>query len=394
MTIADIADRIATSEDIAHRDIANALAVLKRVEAGDFEQRIIGIESDGDLRDLLLTVNDVIDRCDAYVRESAACLEYVSNNKYYRKIIETGMQGSFLYASRAVNQALDAMQEKVNGLNSVTTRFEETVGSVVQTVASAATELNSSSETLSQISSGTTQRAASVAAAAEEASTNVQTVAAASEELTSSINEISQQVQNASRLAAEAANVSNSLQDRTGELSTAAEQIAGVIGLISDIASQTNLLALNATIEAARAGEAGKGFAVVASEVKNLAQQTAKATDEIVSYVGNIQTATDVTVTGIKEIANKVGEIDQANASVSSAVEEQSAATSEIARNIEQASAGTGEVTSHIADVSEAAQEADGAAADVNEAARELSQQSEALRRVVDDYLDAVRQVI
>ncbi|MBT5894625.1 MAG: methyl-accepting chemotaxis protein, partial [Rhodospirillaceae bacterium] len=233
-----------------------------------------------------------------------------------------------------------------------------------------------------------------VAAAAEQAAVNVQTVASASEELTASINEISQQVSGASHMAMDASGIAEKVAEQVTELKVAGDQIENVVGLITDIASQTNLLALNATIEAARAGEAGKGFAVVANEVKNLASQTAKATDEIRGYVASIQTATENTVSGISEVATKVDEIEQANSAVSAAVEEQSAATGEIARNIEEASAGTTEVTTNIVGVNTASQETGAAATQLNGAAMELSSQSETLRTVVSDFLGSVRKVV
>lgn len=380
--------------DVQAQNIVAALDVMKRVAAGDFEARLTNITAEGDLGELLNTVNDLVDRCDAYIRESAACMDYVSKNQYFRKIIETSMQGSFLNASKTVNAALAAMQQKVIDFTQVADNFEQTVGEVVETVSSAATELTSSSETLRQLASDTSEKSTTVAAAAEEASTNVQTVAAASEELTGSISEISQQVVNATTIATNATKISQNVGEQVEQLKEAADQISSVVGLINDIASQTNLLALNATIEAARAGEAGKGFAVVAAEVKNLAQQTAKATEDIGGFVSNIQGATEVTVSGIQEISSKVMEISEANSSISAAVEEQSAATNEIARNIEQASAGTGEVTSNIAEVSAASQETGDSATEVNSAATELSKQSESLRTVVDDFLVAVRKVI
>jgi len=231
--------------DVQAQNIAAALDVMKRVAAGDFEARLTGITAEGDLGEMLNTVNDLVDRCDAYIRESAACMDYVSKNQYFRKIIETSMQGSFLNASKTVNAALGAMQQKVIDFTQVADNFEQTVGEVVETVSSAATELTSSSETLRQLASDTSEKSSAVAAAAEEASTNVQTVAAASEELTGSINEISQQVVNATKIANEATEISNNVGQQVEQLKAAADQISSVVGLINDIASQTNLLARN-----------------------------------------------------------------------------------------------------------------------------------------------------
>ena len=373
--------------------IRAALPIVKAMAAGNFDERLTEISGNDDVAELLHAVNDLVDRCDAYVRESAACMASVSENKYYRKIIETSMQGDFLNASRTVNGALESMEHKVTAFSSVTKSFEGTVATVVDTVASAATELTSSSETMQGIANDTSVRSASVAAAAEEAAVNVQTVASASEELSSSISEISSQVSNASRIANEAADRASDVVERIALLESATGNIVNALAIIRDISEQTNLLALNATIEAARAGEAGKGFAVVANEVKALANQTSEATGEISGYVDSIRNATESTVASIRDIANQVQTINDANSAVSAAVEEQSAATQEIARNIEQASDGTAEVTSNIAEVTRGAQETGASATEVNSAAGELSVQSEKLRMIVDEFLESARSV-
>ena len=269
--------------------------------------------------------------------------------------------------------------------------FESNVKTVVESVASASTEMEMSARSLSFTAEQTSGQSTAVAAASEEASTNVQTVAAAAEQLAQSVEEVGRQVQQSSNIARNAVEEAQRTNEEVEGLATAAEKIGEVVGLINDIASQTNLLALNATIEAARAGEAGKGFAVVATEVKSLADQTATATDEISSQIGAIQSATEHAVNAIKGISGTINELSEISAAIASAVEEQSAATREIAQSVEQAAAGTADVSQNIAGVTNGAQQTGEAASQVLEAASELSKQAEALRTQVDGFLVEVR---
>ncbi|MBE0531240.1 MAG: cache domain-containing protein [Rhodospirillales bacterium] len=282
-------------------------------------------------------------------------------------------------------------EEKRQAMLKLADAFENSVGHVVNQVSSAATEMQSSSEAMGATAEETTRQAAAVAAASEQASANVQTVASASEELASSISEISRQVTQASQIASAAVTEAERANVKVQGLAQAANKIGEVVALITDIAEQTNLLALNATIEAARAGDAGKGFAVVASEVKNLANQTAKATDEIGAQITGIQSATREAVAAIEEITKTISKINEVNSGVASAVEEQGAATQEIARNVEQAAAGTQEVSNNISGVSSAANDTGAAAIQIQSTAADLSRQSETLRAEVDKFLANVR---
>src|SRR3954453_2473527 len=269
--------------------------------------------------------------------------------------------------------------------------FEAHVEAVVEHVASAATEMTATASSMSAVAEQATRQSSAAAAAADEASGNVQTVASAAEELSASITEIGRQVSMASETAREAVVKAERTNQIVAGLSEAAEKIGQVVSLINDIASQTNLLALNATIEAARAGEAGKGFAIVASEVKNLANQTAKATEEIASQISSVQGATGQAVTAIQDITATISAVSDSSAAIASAVEQQRAATGEIARNVEQAARGTQEVSSNISGVSEAAHEASPIAHQVLEEARQLSKQSESLNHEVGTFMARVR---
>ena len=293
-------------------------------------------------------------------------------------------------AAKAEQDRIAAEQRK-RDMYRLADDFEGAVGEIIQTVSSAATEMEASANSLTTTAERTQELSTVVAAAAEEASANVQSVASASEELTSSVNEISRQVQASARIATEAVDQSRKTNDRVTELSKAASLIGDVVELINTIAGQTNLLALNATIEAARAGEAGRGFAVVASEVKALAEQTAKATGEIGKQIAGMQTATVESVGAIKEIGETIGRMSEISSTIASAVEEQGAATQEISRNVQQAALGTTQVSSNIADVQRGASETGSASTQVLSAAQSLSVESTRLKTEVQNFLATVR---
>ena len=284
-----------------------------------------------------------------------------------------------------------AEAERRAAMLALAAKFEASVGGIVEGVASAATEMQSTAQAMAATSQETTRQSHTVAAASEEATTNVQTVASATEELSASIREISQQVNQSSRMIKEAVRQANLSNEQVHGLTMTAEKIGDVVKIISDIASQTNLLALNATIEAARAGDAGKGFAVVASEVKALANQTTRATEEIGVQIKAIQEATQLSAQSIHGIASTIGKADEAAATIAAAVEVQGAATQEIARNVAQAAQGTQEVSGNISGVSEAAQQTGTAATQMLASAGKLSQNGEALRAQVAAFLREVR---
>ena len=284
-----------------------------------------------------------------------------------------------------------AEEQRKAALNQMADTFEASVGNVVEAVTSAATQLQASASQMTSTATETSSQATTVAAAAEEASANVQTVASATNQLTSSEKEISRQVHRQSEVADGAATQANATKKTVGELVGAVDKIDEVVNLINDIAEQTNLLALNATIEVARAGDAGKGFAVVASEVKNLANQTGKATEEISAQISGVQQVTQESATAIEGTSKTIIEVDEIANSIAASVEQQTAATHEIARNVEEASKGTQEVSANIQLVEKAAGETGNAATQITDSSADLSKQAERLREKVNRFLAKVR---
>jgi methyl-accepting chemotaxis protein len=284
-----------------------------------------------------------------------------------------------------------AERNKKQVLATLADTFETKVRGIVDIVSGAATRMQATAHSMSQTAAGTRQQSVAATAGANQATANVQTVAAASEELSVSIGEIGRQVVRAAGVSQQAADEGERTNATVAGLAEAAEKIGEVVKLINDIASQTNLLALNATIEAARAGDAGKGFAVVASEVKSLANQTAKATDDIRAQIAAIQAETKAAVDDIQKISKTILEVNEISSSIASSVEEQKAATQEITRNVQQAASGTQDVSRNIEAVGNAVDKSGVAASEVLAAATELASQSQALRREVDQFLLTVR---
>jgi methyl-accepting chemotaxis protein len=372
--------------------VAQANNACRRIGLGDFEARIMSIPAVGGIGELLHAINNMIDGCDAFVREATAAMTAVHHNKYYRRILPGGLHGGLLQGANAINAATDSIAGRIRQFEQQTSELEVTVSSIVSALDNGATEMSGTAGNLRTGASSTRERVTSIAAASEQARSNMQSVAAATTRLSSNAGEVGADVHRSAEIAGRAVERVADAAGNVGVLREVAARISEVVKSINVIASQTNLLALNATIEAARAGEAGRGFAVVAHEVKSLATQTANFTAEIEAQIGRVQSATDRVGESIAEIGTVIAQVNEITGKVAETSEAQSQATADIARNVDEAFAVVSEIAGNIQALAQNARDTEQLAASTMAASGDLSSQSGLLTKEIRTYLGHARQ--
>lgn len=399
-------DQVKAELAVAHAELAGYKAgvrqardVMRGAARGDLEPRALRIEGDPELCELLHSINQLLDMTDAYVREAGASLGAASDGRFYRKVLERGMLGSFGRGAAIINESTVVMQKTSEDLEASRVRrfqladdFDTMISTFVQSISAASTELHVTAGGLSESASDTVLRSQTLSVDAAEAQQAISCIASMIEEFSASIGEIDRQVVTSSSSAQDAVREATETGAVVQELAESSQRISQVLVMIKAIADQTNLLALNATIEAARAGEAGRGFAVVASEVKALSGQTGTATDQIEKQVRGIQDSTEEVVKAIASIGQTIGNLSGIATAIASAVEEQSVVTASMSENAQSAAQGACNLSDNINEVSKQAELTDGASRDLVSAAAELSKLSEELFSESQEFVAGVRE--
>lgn len=383
------------AEAAYREELARIATVCERVAEGDLEARLTDLPDDPEIRRAMVAINRMLDQTDAFVRESRVSLDCASKGRFFRRFIQRGMKGTFRRGAEMINRAVEEMSRQATALaESDSTRrklgeeLERTVKTVAQAVDRSAVNIRATAQALADSAESASAEAANVGASSDRTSDSVQGVASATDELTVAFGEIERQASQSVNVASRAVAGVERINEVISHLNDASTKIGGVVRIISQIARQTNLLALNATIEAARSGDAGRGFAVVASEVKNLAQQTASATEEIETEVAAIQKAAAETANSIQAITGTIHGVDESAKSIVQSVDSQRTVTSSIAQSVTQTTLNMQQVSTSISNVKNAAQKTNDAALALLAPADELSGHAASLARAVDSFLE------
>ena len=370
----ELTDSVNLMADNLTVQVRNISEVTTAVANGDLSKKIT-VEAQGEILTLKNTVNQMTDSLDGFASEVTRLTTEVVNGKLGGEAVVSGVSGVWQDLTDNVNLMAHNLTEQV-----------QRIGGVAIALSNASEQLLSDSQTMGAAAEETSAQAATVASAAEEVSVNVQSVATNIEQMNASIKEIAKSAAEAATVAHSAVTMAETTNETIAKLGVSSKQIGNIVKVITSIAQQTNLLALNATIEAARAGEAGKGFAVVANEVKELAKQTAAATEDISNKVEAIQADTKGSVSAIAEITNIINQISDFQTTIASAVEEQTATTTEIARNVHQVAIGSSEIARNITSVADAATTTTSSASNTQTAAIQLSKTATELQELVGQF--------
>ncbi|RCS50504.1 hypothetical protein DTL42_10320 [Bremerella cremea] len=380
--------------------IAQATEVCNRAAHGDLEARLLHVDVDGDLGDLMFGINGLLDYTDAFVREAKAVLGFTAQGKFFRRVILRGMVGTFKHAAQIINESTTEMKHSAAELSQAESRrldiadqFEATVKEIATSVAAAANEIHNTSEQLALVAQQTASQADNASRSADRTSAIVIQVDESSQQLTESIGQVKEQVAEANEIVQRAVIESSEANTVVAGLKDSSHRIGTVVDTITEIAKLTKVLSLNAAIEAARAGEAGLGFAAVASEVRKLAEQTREATNAAREEIGSVQDSSAKAAKAITACGEMTLEISETSKSIFRLIQQQAEATSEIRANANEAATETAQVTVAINQATEAADNTRESTERLVTAAAELQEVSTTLSRSVDELLASIRKV-
>ncbi len=372
--------------------------VCLRAARGDLEARLLHVEGEDVLARVQNAINQMLDLTDAFVREAKASLQHASQGKFYRKVLVRGFHGTYAHAAEVINAATAEMKKKTDSLveakesrHRLADNFEETVESVVNSVVASATQMESTATSLNENADQTGSRMNTLAESATELEDGIKNVVSSTDELSASGTSIGAKVDDSLEAAASAAKNVEKAALTINRLESSSKEIEEVVKLVGTIARQTNLLALNASIEAARAGDAGRGFAVVASEVKNLADRTSEATNDIGRIITSVVRETNDAVESVNKVAKTITLLREHSEAVATEVTTQSELTSNIVDTMRSSESRTRDVKVGVEDEADGAKQSRDASAEMLEGASDLSRMAHQLQSELNDFMESIR---